>query len=115
MIVLCSLSDRAEFRGTVYATTMKPVGALALIECLRPTRELVYGVKYHGQSEEWYIEGYRALLASRWPAVKTWLESLSPDVDATLVCYCRRGAFCHRQLIAQMLAKHRPDVPLLIR
>lgn len=115
MIVLCSLSDRAAFRGAVFASTMKPVKGLSLIECLRPTQELVYGVKYHGRSDEWYITGYRRLLAARWQEVQTWLDALRPDVDITIVCYCRKGAFCHRHLIARMLQKHRPDIPLDVR
>lgn len=115
MVVLCSLSDRAAHRGTVYATTMKPVNGLPLIECLRPTKELVYGIKYRGYTDEWYDNKYRALLASRWPAVKAWLATLTPETDVTLVCYCRRGVYCHRHLIARMLAKHRPDLPLDVR
>lgn len=115
MIVLCSVSDRAAFRGTVYATTLKPIGKLPLIECLRPTQELVYGIKYRGWSDERYDDGYRHLLATRWRDVQAWLDSLSPTVDCTLTCYCRRGAYCHRQLIAKMLWKHRPDIELEVR
>lgn len=115
MIVLASLSDRKSHRGIVYATTMRPIGKLPLIECLRPTQELVYGIKYRGWSDEQYDAGYRKLLASRWPAVQAWLASLSPDVDCTLTCYCPRGVYCHRHLIAKLLAKHRPDIELEIR
>lgn len=115
MIVLCSLSDRSAHRGTVYATTMKPVAGLPLIECLRPTQELVYGIKYRGWTDEQYDNGYRKLLAFRWNAVRAWLDSLTPDMDCTLVCYCRRGVYCHRHLIAKMLQKHRPDIELVIR
>ena len=115
MIVLCSISDRDAFKGYVYATTMKPIGSLPLIECLRPTQELVYGIKYRGWTDAQYDDGYRKLLASRWAEVKAWLDYLSPDVDCTLVCYCRRGAYCHRHLIAKMLQKHRPDIELVIR
>ncbi len=114
MIVICSISDRQYHVGTVYATTMKPIGGLPLIECLRPTKALVYSIKYGGRSDEWYEDGYRRLLAARWPAVKAWLASLKADEHATLVCYCPQGAYCHRHLIARMLALHRPDIDLAI-
>lgn len=115
MIVLCSVADRAAWRGTVYATTMKPIGALPLVECLRPTQEMVYGVKYRGWSDKRYETVYRALLRSRWPDVRTWLDTLRPEEDVTLLCYCRPGVYCHRHLIARMLARHRPDIPLDVR
>lgn len=115
MIVLCGLNDTQSWRGETYATTMRPIEGIPSIECLRPTHALVHGYKYWGESEQWYTDGYRELLRRRWPAVKAWLDSLSPTVDLTLVCYCppkSSGAFCHRQLIAQLLARWRPDIPL---
>jgi len=112
MIVIASLHDKQRHRGQVYATTLKPVGALPLVECLRPTKDLVWGVKYRGMSGDWYIQGYRNLLVARWPAVSVWLASLTPEQDATFVCFCRPGVFCHRHLIARMLRKHRPDLEL---
>lgn len=119
MIVLCSVSDRSAFKGTVYATTMKPIGGLPLIECLRPTAQLVGGIKgwrgYTPITDEQYTDGYRKLLAQRWPAVQAWLNSLSPAADLTLTCYCPRGTYCHRHLIAKLLEKHRPDIELLVR
>lgn len=114
MIVLCSIHDKQYHVGTVYATTMQPIGKLPLVECLRPTRELVYGVKYQDRTGGWYEDGYRRLLAARWPAVTAWLASLSPDTHLTLVCFCKSGTFCHRSLIAKLLAKHRPDIDLTI-
>jgi hypothetical protein len=115
MIILASLNDKAAHRGTVYATTMRPIEGLPLIECLRPTFELVHGFKYWGKTAEWYTEGYRRLLQQRWPQVKAWLDSLTPDEDITLVCYCRQDGFCHRRLVARLITKWRPDIPLDIR
>lgn len=91
------------------------IGVLPLVQCLRPTQEMVYGVKYRGWSHKRYETVYRALLRSRWPDVRAWLDTLRPDVDVTLLCYCRPGVYCHRHLIARMLARHRPDIPLDVR
>lgn len=74
------------------------------------------------------IEDYREVLRrsfkARGTAIRGWLESLSPDVDIVLCCWCpyskstqeqikKRGSFvCHSGLIAQMIRKYRPDVPV---
>ena len=111
MIALCSVNDRQHWRGQAYCTTAKPMGTLPRLDDLAPTWDLVMGYK-RGRTWEEYTAGYRALLASRWGRVRSWLDSLSPDVDATLLCYCTRkeGHHCHRELLALMLAKHRPDI-----
>lgn len=113
MIVLASVNDRQHWRGQAYCTTAKPMGSLPRLAFLAPTWALVMGYK-HGQTWDEYTAGYRELLASRWPAVRQWLDSLSSDVDATLLCYCtlREGQHCHRELLAHMLARHRPDIPV---
>ena len=110
MIVLASVNDKQRHKGQVFCTTMKPMAELPRIECLCPTKELVYGHKYEGKSDKWYIDGYRKLLADRWSEVKAWLNGLDASKDITLVCYCREGKFCHRQLMARMLEKWRPDI-----
>src|SRR5438445_3009547 len=114
MIVFCSVNGKSRHIYTVYCTSMKPMAGLPLIECLCRTKELVYGYKYEGKSDEWYINGYRQSFASRWVDVKAWLDSLQVDVDATYVCYCKEGKFCHRKLMAMMLAKHRPDIEVVL-
>ena len=73
-VVLCSINNRAAHRGMVYAMTLKPMGQLPQVECLRPTVELVYGLKYQGDVWESYVDGYRALLTERWTQVRTWLK-----------------------------------------
>ena len=118
MIVLCSVNNREAWCGLVYGTTAQPITGAGIernLDFLAPTWELVKGHKYEGKSDAWYVEGYRALLASRWKVeVKPWLMGLTPDEDMTLLCYCRQGKFCHRQLLAQMVAKWRPDLKITL-
>lgn len=59
-----------------------------------------------------YTKEYFSLLLSRWAEINTWLLSLSAEQDITLLCYCREGDFCHRHLIAQLVRKYRPDIPI---
>ena len=115
MIVLCSVNNRQAWRGLVYGTTLQPltgVGIESNLDFLAPTKELVWGHKYKGKSDEWYVNGYRTLLASRWSSIKPWLMTLDATQDMTLLCYCRQGKFCHRKLMAQMIQRWRPDIEI---
>jgi uncharacterized protein YeaO (DUF488 family) len=100
--------------GTVYCTTMKPMKGYERLEFLCPTQELVYGYKYHGKGETWYTNGYKSLLMSKWAEIKPWLMGIDMSKDMTLLCYCREGEFCHRQLMAQMVMKWRPDLEVIL-
>jgi hypothetical protein len=71
-----------------------------------------------------YAEALRAGYSERWTAIKQWLDSLEPEKDITLCCWCphssqtrrqleRFGTFCcHTGLIGKMIARHRPDITL---
>lgn len=60
----------------------------------------------------------------RWQTISTWLKSLSADKDIVLCCWCpyTQGAkqaiktdgffACHIGLIAKMIKKYRPDIPV---
>lgn len=91
------------------------MGSLPRLDFLAPTWDLVMGYK-RGRTWEEYTTGYRALLAQRWAAVRSWLDGLDTSKDYTLLCYCSLtpGKHCHRELLARMLERHRPDIPLAI-
>lgn len=121
MIAICSLSDKAAHRGTLYTSTWKRAGSVPNIDCLTPNYELVRDAKGWGieggpprepLSDEEYAARYRKLLQARWPVVFAWLRMLDPHVDMTITCFCPKGANCHRLLIAKLIAHFRPDVPL---
>lgn len=109
MLVFCSVNNRKAHRGQVYCTTMKPIGGLERLDFLAPEKYMVYGHKYHGQSDEWYTDLYWKLLWERREQVFSWLQNLSPERDETYVCYCS-GGFCHTRLIAQVVNVFRQDV-----
>lgn len=125
-VVLCSVNDKKNHKGKAYCTAVKDMyyvsnkdegyvkKAYEKIVCLVPTWDLVKGYKWGGMSEEWYTDGYRKLLASRWSDVKAWLDRLKPDNDITLMCFCREGEFCHRRLIGKMIAKWRKDLEIIV-
>jgi hypothetical protein len=94
---------------------MQPIGRQSRIECRRPTCQFVPGITYHGWTDASYEDGYRQLLASRWPEVRDWPDSRAIDVNCILVWFCTRDTCCHRHLIAQMLAKRRPDIEFVVR
>ncbi len=126
MIVLCSVNDKAHHVGKCYCTT---VGLMdkkyERIECLVPYWNgygfskgwgIVKGHQTGKVSDEEYTKVYKYILGNKqnWPKVKAWLKSLRADEDITLLCFCREGKFCHRQLIAEMIRKWRPDLEVVV-
>jgi uncharacterized protein YeaO (DUF488 family) len=75
---------------------------------LAPSAELLEDWKQQ-HDEVGYTQRYREQLASSWEQVKFWLDSLTPTENSTLLCWERQGEFCHRNLVAQMVQRHRPD------
>lgn len=114
MIVVASINNQGVWRGKAYCTTAKPMRGYPLLDFLAPTWEMVKRYKYADHDREVYIEAYRNLMVRRWAKVKMWLDSLDPNEDITILCYCREGAFCHRKLIASMIRKHRPDLQVVV-
>lgn len=56
-----------------------------------------------------YTERYRMQIRSNWKKVNKWLESLNPLQPITLLTWQNLGEFCHRNLIAKLVQKYRPD------
>ncbi len=82
------------------------------IRCLIPDWELVKAYRTGRISEEEFSSMYIRGLEERWDQVSTWLSSLSADRDITLLCHEREDEFCHRRLVAELVRKHRPDIPV---
>lgn len=56
-----------------------------------------------------YTERYRMQIRSNWREIKAWLDSLNPLVHITLLTWQKKGEFCHRNLIAKLVQKYRPE------
>ena len=103
-------------RGEVLSIALsfpKNVGVKHRVACLCPTWDMILKLKRHEISEQEYTDRYRSLLASRWSAVKRWLEALPDDQDLYLCCWEKTG-FCHRYLVAKLIRKFRPDIELRV-
>jgi len=68
-----------------------------------PTWEMVMGLKGGKITETDYRSEYISLLLERSREKINWADMISED--RTLVCFCKPGAFCHRVILAQFLAK----------
>ena len=69
-----------------------------------PTWDLVMGYKQGRISEAEYRKQYVELMRASYRKNKArWLEVLAMPV-VTLCCYCRPGEFCHRTILAELLA-----------
>lgn len=114
-IILCSLNDHEHCQGTVYTMTVQRCKDVPSLDFLVPTKALVFGHKhfcgdarfagYPQVSDEQYVTGYRELIKPRLNRIAVWYTGLplSNEHVLTLCCYCRRGEFCHRQLVYKLL------------
>ena len=84
-------------------------GKVDRLSILAPTQRILDDYKARRIGEAQYVEAYRDRLSDVWPTVKAWLNSLEPEIDQTLLCWEKPGQFCHRNLVLQMVQKHRPD------
>lgn len=80
------------------------------LEFLAPNAQLLKDWKEKNIDEATYCERYRLQLKESWQQVSCWLASLNKNTTATLLCYEPLGVFCHRNLIAKLVKKHRPEV-----
>jgi len=71
-----------------------------------PTWDMVMAWKTGALSQEVYTAQYQAILQEIPPPI--WDELAALD-QATLLCYCRDGWFCHTHLIIQYAIQHWPD------
>jgi uncharacterized protein YeaO (DUF488 family) len=70
-----------------------------------PTWNMVMGHKNHSLPDESYIKRYTQLMRNSYKKNKDkWHNLLNRD-RVTLVCFCRKGSFCHRLLLAKILVK----------
>lgn len=76
---------------------------------LTPSPAILKSWKDQAISEEEYTAHFRAQLKSSWEQIKPWLDELDPSNVLTLLCWEPQGSFCHRNLVAQMIQKFRPD------
>jgi uncharacterized protein YeaO (DUF488 family) len=73
-----------------------------------PTWDMVMGYKAGTLSQEQYTEQYIKLMdKSREDFYRHWC-SLLMRKEVTLVCFCKKGDFCHRVLLAEYLQKWFP-------
>lgn len=66
-----------------------------------PTWDMVMGVKKGTVTEDKYVELYLDILKNKVP-VSAWNWLLSEPVR-TLVCFCPKDAFCHRNILVNYL------------
>lgn len=79
------------------------------LEFLIPNSELLAAWKEKRVGEAAYTQRYREQLKQSWTEVRNWLNSLDSQFNETLLCWEKPNAFCHRNLVAKLVQKHRPD------
>jgi len=72
-----------------------------------PTWDMVMAVKHHGiKAHQYYINEYDKILNNVPSSV--WQNLLDTDI-ITLVCFCRRQDFCHRNLLVEYITRTFPN------
>lgn len=116
MLVTASYYEPEKWRGQSYRISLGyPRGrkkAWKDLPLLAPERETVAAYRQGRIDAQRYVQEYDDLLRSRWREVAAWLGSLKPDDDVTLLCFEREGEFCHRHLIAELVRRLRPELPV---
>lgn len=56
-----------------------------------------------------FVAMYRVVCRERWRSIESWLKTLKPEVDTTLLCWERESKRCHRSLTAKFVEVYRPD------
>lgn len=76
-----------------------------LARAFAPTWEIVLGHKAGTISDEEYVQRYKAMLRRSYVRNRKAWEWLLAQEEVTLLCYCRRGKFCHRLILADILSQ----------
>ena len=70
-----------------------------------PTKQIVYGYKYHNMSQEEYTKKYYELMRQSYiNNFDEWQNTLNQE-HLVFVCYCKETNFCHRFLLKDILIK----------
>lgn len=71
------------------------------IKAFAPSWDIVMGVKSESITPEEYTEVYLALLETSWENEPEVWNSLLEYEAIAFSCYCPKGTFCHRHLLAE--------------
>ena len=86
----------------------KNIVVLGYLNMFAPSLALLNQWK-KGMSEQEYIDIYREEMRRKWYHIDFWLTRLKPEEDQTLLCWEKKGQFCHRNLVIKFVEKYRPD------
>lgn len=78
-----------------------------------PTKEMVYGTKYNGWSDQKYTDMYHAILAAIPETEWLWLRDEGSETgELAICCYCRvaQDIFCHTRLLVEYALMHHPEL-----
>lgn len=74
-----------------------------------PNWDMVWGHKTRKLSDVKYIEMYTELMNQSYKRFPHKWENLLSRDRVTLVCYCKKGKFCHRKLLAKLIHINFPE------
>ncbi|MGG4386522.1 DUF488 family protein [Priestia megaterium] len=70
-----------------------------------PTWDIVMGIKNKKITEEEYRKKYLNLLRQSYISKKDQWKKLLNKKSVTFVCFCKKGDFCHRLILAEVFQR----------
>lgn len=93
-----------------------PVGVVVddKLEFFMPTKKLHILWKENKTKDDFAWEGYtkqykEETIVPNFKTIRDWIDNLDPDEDLTLCCWETKG-HCHRNLVARLIEKRRPEI-----
>lgn len=112
MLYFASFFEPQHQHGSLIAisrTVPKNFKVNGRLEFLAPSPKLLTDWKEKRVDSSEYTQRYREQMKQSWGKVKQWLDSFNPQQHSTLLCWEVKNTFCHRNLVALLVQKHRPD------
>lgn len=113
MLYTASYFERVHHHGRLIAISRsipKNFKTDGKLDFLVPNAQLLDEWKTKSIDEDQYCQRYRLQIKESWQQVSDWLNSLDTKTNHTLLCWEAKGAFCHRNLVAKLVQKHRSGV-----
>lgn len=101
---VCNIRSLQRDGWEVIDITVK--SAKGAYRCFAPTWDIVMGHKRGKISDDEYTATYLDMMRDSYRKHrKVWHAVASKPGKVALVCYCKKGAFCHRHILADCIEK----------
>ena len=112
-IFTASYFEPANHHGKLVSISRSKPKGIAVQErlaLLAPSQKLLDDWKAESIDQEEYTNRYRQELGPKLHKFRSWISTVDPGEDITLLCWEKAGEFCHRNLAIKLVEKYRPEI-----